>query len=114
MAAKQLERDGRAPRQADHVSRSQANRFDDPGEARCIVGECEAFGGKIVRLADSWLIPSDHGELVLKRFELGRPSATVLHRAVDEHDRWPAPGPPVGDIESVDPHVFHGLHLAGR
>ena len=48
MAVKQFECDGRAPREADDVSGSQANRIDDPREARGIVSQCKAFGGKIV------------------------------------------------------------------
>ncbi len=108
MPAVQLERDGAAPGDAAD-DRPPARRLDERGEAVGVVVEPEALrhvGGAAV----PGLVPRDDGAVAREALELRAPRATVVARAVREHERRPGADPLGRDLDGTHAERLHGRH----
>ena len=103
----QLEGQPATPRQAAHVGLPDLERGHQPGQAVGVVGQ-PARLRRVVGSPAPRRVPGHHGEVVAQPLQLPPPVPAVPQPPVRQHQRRPAPRPPVGDPQPVDLDVLHG------
>jgi hypothetical protein len=96
------------PNDSPHTRRVETQLLEESGEAVGVAIDAEPFR-RVGRAPGPRGVPRDDRELVAEPVELPPPRRRpVSHIPVEEHERRPAPGAFVGDLESVDLDHLHG------
>ena len=99
--------------QPAQVHPPQIEGGDEVRDGVGVVGHAH-LGWRVVRAAAAGRIPGDHVELIGQPRELRSPLPPVAPRAVQQHERVPAAGAPVGDLSPTDFDQLHPRPLPPR
>lgn len=108
-----LEREHAAPGEPGEMNGAAARVGDDRSDPLGVVADAGTGRGRGGGAA-AGLVPGEHGELIAKRLDLGRPHPAVGNRAMQKED-WLAPAiPPVGDLKARCAGDLHCSTVAGN